>query len=115
MPLCAPRKAPLHPPRLAMLSAVFNPRRRSLARGTVLVLASLAGSLALCGFPSDHGSSLLLIPLLLAVWGTIETVRCLQRRWSLYHGAVMVLLYSDVLALFMILFLLVYPYTLTYR
>lgn len=98
-----------------MLSAVFNPRHHSLARGTALVLGSLFGALALCGFPNDRGSSLLIIPLLLAAWGTIETLRCLQRRWSLYHGAVMVLLYSDVLALFMILFLLVYPYTLTYR
>jgi hypothetical protein len=40
----------------------------------------------------------------------IETLRCLQRRWNLYHGAVMVLLYSDLLALLMILFLFLSPY-----
>ncbi len=88
----------------------FHLRTRSLLRGTALVLASLASSFAISGFPDDRPSPLQLIPLLLAVWGMIETLRCLQRRWNLYHGAVMVLLYSDLLALLMILFLFLSPY-----
>ena len=42
--------------------------------------------------------------------GTWETSRCLRRRWSLYHGSVMLLLYADILALALIFFLLLYPY-----
>jgi hypothetical protein len=37
-------------------------------------------------------------------------MRCLQHRWSFYHGAVVLLIYMDIMALCMILFLLLYPY-----
>jgi hypothetical protein len=93
-----------------MRVAVFNIRARSLLRGTVLVLGSLVLALVLGGFPDVHGSALLVVPTCLAVWGTWETTRCLQRRWSFYHGGVLLLLYADVLALALILFLLLYPY-----
>ncbi len=79
-------------------------------RGTVLVLASLVLALVWAGFPNDRGSLLLVIPACLAVYGTWETVRCLRPRWSFYHGGVLLLLYADVLALALILFLLIYPY-----
>jgi hypothetical protein len=45
-----------------------------------------------------------------AALGTWDTIRCLQRRWSFYHGAVVVFIYMDIMALCMILFLLLYPY-----
>jgi hypothetical protein len=93
-----------------MFFAVFNPRNRSLLRSTMLVLCSLLLAFLLSGFPNDRPSLKLLIPTLLAALGTLDTARCLRLRWSLYHGAVVLLLYSDIMALCMILFLLLYPY-----
>ncbi|MGC2637026.1 MAG: permease [Acidobacteriaceae bacterium] len=93
-----------------MYNAVFNIRSRSLVRGTVVVLISLILALRWAGFPNFHPSLLLILPTLAAVYGTWETTRCLRRRWSLYHGGVLLLLYTDVLALALIVFLLLYPY-----
>jgi hypothetical protein len=94
----------------AMVFSALNPRNRSLPRGTALVLGSLILAFPLSGFPEDRASLKLLIPTLLALLGTCDTIRCLQHRWSLYHGAVVVLIYMDIMALCMILFLLLYPY-----
>lgn len=88
----------------------LNPRNRSLPRGTVLVLGSLILAFLLAHFPDDRPSLGLIIPTLIASLGMWDTMRCLQRRWSLYHGAVVVLIYMDIMALCMILFLLLYPY-----
>jgi hypothetical protein len=93
-----------------MWYAVFNIRARSLLRGTLLVVASVVLAFVWAGFPNVHGSALLVIPTLLAFYGTWETSRCLRPRWSFYHGGVMLLLYADVLALALIVFLLLYPY-----
>jgi len=93
-----------------MQYAVFNIRARSLVRGTVLVFGSVLLAFLLAGFPNVHGSLLLVLPTALAFWGTWETTRCLRRRWSFYHGGVLLLLYADVLALALILFLFLYPY-----
>jgi hypothetical protein len=93
-----------------MVFSALNPRNRSLPRGTALVLVSLILAFPLSGFPEDRASLKLLIPTLVAVLGTLDTMRCLQHRWSFYHGAVVVLIYTDILALCMILFLLLYPY-----
>jgi hypothetical protein len=93
-----------------MVFSALNPRHRSLLRATALVLVSLILAFMLSHFPDDRASLKLLIPTLLALVGTCDTMRCLQHRWSLYHGAVVVLMYMDVLALCMILFLLLYPY-----
>ena len=93
-----------------MVVSALNPRNRSLPRGTVLVLGSLALAFSLAGFPDDRASLKLIIPTFLAALGTWDTIRCLQHRWSFYHGAVVVLIYMDIMALCMILFLLLYPY-----
>jgi hypothetical protein len=93
-----------------MVLSPLNPRNRSLPRGTVLVLGSLILAFLLAGFPDDRPSLKLLIPTLAAALGTWDTMRCLQHRWSLYHGAVVVLIYMDIMAMCMILFLLLYPY-----
>jgi hypothetical protein len=93
-----------------MRYAVFNIRARSLVRGTVLMLGSLVLAFVLGGFPNVHGSAVMTVPVVLAGWGTGETARCLQRRWSFYHGGVLLLLYADVLVLALVVFLLLYPY-----
>jgi hypothetical protein len=93
-----------------MQFAIFNIRKRSLARGTIVVLASLALAFVLAGFPNAHASLKLLIPTMTGVFGMVDTLRCLRKRWSFYHGGVLLLVYMDVMALSMILFLLMYPY-----
>jgi hypothetical protein len=93
-----------------MRLSLFQLRARSLARGTVLVLASLVTAFILSGFPNARPSLKLAWPALIALYGTYETVRCLRLRWSFYHGAVLLLLYMDMMALTMIFFLLLYPY-----
>ena len=95
-----------------MLPSSLNPRKRSLIRGSLLVLASLAAAILLSHFPQVHATPLLVFPTLAAAAGTADTVRCMQRRWSLYHGGVLLLIYMDLMALCMILFLLLYPYAL---
>jgi len=93
-----------------MVLSALNPRHKSLPRGIVLVLGSLVLAFLLAGFPDDRASLKLLIPTIAAALGTWDTIRCLRHRWSLYHGAVVVLIYMDIMALCMILFLLLYPY-----
>jgi hypothetical protein len=93
-----------------MVLNVLNPRNRSLPRGIALVLGSLVLAFPLAGFPDDRPSLKLLIPTFAAALGTCDTIRCLRHRWSFYHGAVVVLIYMDIMALCMILFLLLYPY-----
>lgn len=93
-----------------MPRAFLNLRARSLVRGTILVLASLGASLLLSGFPHVHREWPITFAAFAALWGTFDTLRCLQLRWSFYHGGVLLLLYMDVMALTMIFFLLLYPY-----
>ncbi len=90
--------------------AVFNPRRRSLLRGNVLVLGSFAASFRLSGFPHSRATLLLVIPALLALYGTFDTLRCMQPRRNFYHAGVILCLLMDVLALYLILFFLFFPY-----
>lgn len=93
-----------------MQLAVFNIRCKSLLRATLIVVASVVLALVFSGFPDTHPSLTLLVPAFAAAFGTWETTRCLRQRWSFYHGGVLLLLYADVLALALILFLLLYPY-----
>lgn len=95
-----------------MPPSFLNPRRRSLPRGILLVVLSLGLALLISGFPSIHTNPFLVVPAFVAFAGTIDTVRCMQRRWSFYHGGVLLLIYMDLMALCMILFLLLYPYAL---
>ncbi len=93
-----------------MHHSIFNPRKRSLLRGCLLVLLSLAVAIFISHFPDIRPTPLLVVPAFAAIAGTADTVRCMQRRWSLYHGGVLLLIYMDLMALCMILFLLLYPY-----
>ena len=95
-----------------MTPTIFNPRRRSLARGNILVLTSVALAIPLSHFPHLRPSLFLLLPALLALLGTAETIRCIQRRWSLYHGGVLFCIYMDLMAVSLVFFLFLYPYFL---
>jgi hypothetical protein len=74
-----------------------------------MALASLCVSFMISGFPDVHICWWLILPLLTACAATWDTARCLQKRWSFYHGAVLLLLYVDLMVLLMISFLLVAP------
>lgn len=92
--------------------AFLNLRRKSLVRGAALSLGAFIVSLRLAGFPSIqnlHGSNWQVVCLAIALWGMFEIARCLQRRWNLYHGSVLLLLYSNLMILAMIVFLVIYP------
>ncbi len=93
-----------------MLPSILNPRLRSLLRGNLLVLTSLALATLLSGAPHLHAAPLLVLPLLACLVGTADTVRCLQKRWSFYHGGVLLCLYMDLMAITLVLFFLLYPY-----
>jgi hypothetical protein len=93
-----------------MFVAAVHPRQHSLLRSTTLVLGSLVAAFLMSGYPEDRPSLKLAIPFMVGIIGFADTFRCLRARWSLYHGAVVVLLYMDVMAISMILFLFLYPY-----
>ncbi len=51
-------------------------------------MAAFAISLRLGGFPNInalHSSHWQIFTGLMAFWGMVETARCLERRWTLYH------------------------------
>ncbi len=82
--------------------SIFRLRQRSLLRAILLSLGAFTASLRLAGFPDIknlHGSHWEFLALLIAAWGMAETARCLQRRWSLYHAGVILLLYADLMIL----------------
>ena len=93
-------------------SFILRLRQRSLVRAIALSLGAFAASLRLAGFPyieDLHGSRWQILALLVAAWGMAETARCLQRRWSLYHAGVLILLYADLMILAAIVVLLAVP------
>ena len=95
-----------------MPKSLFNPHRPSLARGNTLVFTSVVLAILISRFPHVQPSIFLLIPTLLSIVGTAETVRCIQRRWSFYHAGVILCIYMDLMAVSLILFFLLYPYFL---
>ncbi|MDE1176073.1 MAG: permease [Edaphobacter sp.] len=94
-----------------MIRRFFNPRNKSLLRGSILSLLSLALAIQLSDFPHNRATPLLVLPLPLAIAGTIDHLRCMRRQWSFYHGGVLLLVYMDLMVISMILFFLLYPYT----
>jgi hypothetical protein len=93
-----------------VIPALFNPRMRSLPRGNILVLGSLLVAFLMSGFPYLKPNLWIALPVLFCILGTIDTVRCIQRRWTLYHGGVILCIYMDLMAISMVLFFLLYPY-----
>jgi hypothetical protein len=92
-------------------SPIFRLRQKSLVRGVVLSLGAFLTSLLLAGFPhlqNLHGSSWQIVALFLGAWGMAETGRCMQGKWSLYSAGVLILLYSDLVIMMLIVFLVAY-------
>ena len=78
----------------------------------MLSLSAFMASLLLAGFPHIeklHGSPWQVVALLIAAWGMAETGRCMRGKWSLYLAGVLILLYSDLMILTLIVFLVAYP------
>ena len=98
-------------PRRSVILSVFRIREKSLVRSTSVALFCLWFSFRISGFPEAQICPWLVLPLLLTCAATWDTTRCLQRRWGLYHGAVLLLIYVDLMVLLMIAFLLVAPYS----
>jgi hypothetical protein len=92
--------------------AIFNLRRRSLVRGTILVLGSFAASFPLSGFPQTRAAPLLVIPAVLGMAGTLDTLRCMRPQRDLYHAGVILCIFMDMLAVCLILFFLLFPYVI---
>jgi hypothetical protein len=90
--------------------AFLNPRIRSLARGNTLVLGSLFAAILISHAPNLRPSAWLILPTLASLAGMLDTARCLQRRWTFYHAAILLCLNMDLLATTLILFFLIYPY-----
>jgi hypothetical protein len=90
----------------------FRLRQRSLLRGLILSLGAMAACMSLSGFPDTahlHASNWQFLPVLAALWGMVETARCLDRKWSLHHAGVLILLYSELMILALAVFLCIYP------
>jgi hypothetical protein len=90
--------------------ALFNLRVRSLARANIIVILSLAAATLLSRAPHLQANKLLVLPALGCLLGLAETVRCMRRRWSFYHGGVILCIYMDLMAITLVLFFLLYPY-----
>ena len=93
-----------------VLADVFNPRRPSLLRGCLLVGLSFLLALLMADFPANRANPFLFLPFFLAATGTIDTARNMRRRWSWYHGGVVLCVYADLMVLSMIAFFWLYPY-----
>jgi hypothetical protein len=92
--------------------SIFQLRRPSLVRGTLLALLALAGSMRLAGFPALdtlRASNWQIIAVFAASLAMVETYRCLGRKWSLYGAGVLILLYAELMILVLTLFLWLYP------
>jgi hypothetical protein len=90
----------------------FRLRQASLVRGVVLSMGAFLASMRLAGFPDVkhlHGSAWQVLAVAAAVWGMVDTARCLRSRWTLYHAGVLILLYSELMVLAMVVFFWVYP------
>ena len=92
-------------------SAFLNLRRRSLARGSVLVFGSLLLAYVAIDI-SLRSTQLLVIPIVLSLAGAADTARCMRKRWDFYHAGVLLLLYADLMAITLLLVLFILPYGL---
>jgi hypothetical protein len=85
-------------------------RSKSLVRGSLVVLLSLVVATLLSHAPRLRPSAWIVLPLLTSIAGTVDTIRCMQRTWTWYHGGVVLCIYMDLMVMTMIAFFWLYPY-----
>ncbi len=94
----------------AQIPAFFSLRAKSLPRANTIVLSSLAAATMISHAPHLRPSLWLMLPFLTGLLGTADTIRCMKKRWSFYHGGVLLCIYMDLMAITLVLFFLLYPY-----
>jgi hypothetical protein len=99
----------MRPPPNSWLQDFADWRKRSLVRANLLVFIALLSAFLLSNFPHNRLSYWIALPLLLSFVGTADTCRCMRKRWSWYHGGVVLCAYMDLMAVCMIAFFLLYP------
>ena len=95
--------------RPSLNSGFFHLTRHSLLRANLLSFAGLALAFLLSHFPQTQPAPLEVFALLLVICGVADALRCMQRSWTLYHGAVLLSLYMDILILTLVLVFLLWP------
>jgi Na+/H+-dicarboxylate symporter len=96
---------------VGLLSSIFRLKQKSLVRGVGLCLGAFAGSLHLAGFPRIedlHGSPWQMAMIPIVCWGMVDTFRCLEKKWSLYHAGVLIMLYTELMILTAVVSLWIY-------
>jgi hypothetical protein len=93
-----------------LFNRFWHLRSKSLVRGSLVVLVSLAVATLMSHAPHLQPNAWVALPLLTSVAGTADTIRCMQRSWTWYHGGVVLCIYMDLMAMTMIAFFLFYPY-----
>jgi hypothetical protein len=93
-----------------LFNKLLDLRSKSLVRGSLVVLLSLIVATLISHAPHLRVNLWLIFPLLTSVAGTGDTVRCMQRTWTWYHGGVILCIYMDLMVMTMIAFFLLYPY-----
>jgi len=93
-------------------TSLLRLKRPSIVRSILLALVAFAGSLRLGGFPNIdqlHSSRWQIVAMLAASCAMVETVRCMQNRWTLYQAGILLLLCTDVMIMGLAIFLFFYP------
>ncbi|MFC6644950.1 permease [Granulicella cerasi] len=91
-------------------TAFLDWRLKSPLRGPLVVLANLAVVVALSHFPALRPNLWIALPTLAIALGTWDTLRNLHVRWDMRQAGLVLCVYMDMMALFIALFCLVYPY-----
>lgn len=84
-------------------------RCRSSFRGGIVAFASVIAALSLSHFPQNRANFLIVFPVFAILAALVDTSRCMTGRWSWYHGGILLLIYMELMALTLVVFLLLYP------
>jgi hypothetical protein len=93
-----------------LFNRFWHLRAKSLVRGSLVVLISLGVATLMSHAPRLRPNAWVVLPLLTTIAGTVDTIRCMQRNWTWYHGGVVLCIYMDLMAMTLIAFFLLYPY-----
>jgi hypothetical protein len=93
-----------------LFNKLWHLRSKSLIRGSLVVILSLVVATLLSHAPRLKPNAMLVLPLLTSIAGTADTIRCMQKTWTWYHGGVVLCIYMDLMVMTLIAFFLLYPY-----